>query len=100
MFPDSDIDEVDNDADDDDDADDAANDIAVAGVGGRPPRKVVVVIGGSASSRKQPCHPSPLDNDVGDIGRCGGRENDDVPPPPLGLPDPREWRRCRRQRRR
>ena len=75
LFPDSNVEDV----DDDDDADNG--DVAVGGVGGRPPRKVVVVIGGSALSRKQPCRPSPSDDDVVDVGRCGGRENDDNSPP-------------------
>ena len=49
--------------------------------GGRPPREVVVVVRGSASSRKRPHRPSLSDDNVVNIGGCGGRENDDVFPP-------------------
>jgi hypothetical protein len=75
-FPDSDVDDVDD-------------NVAVGGVGGRPPHKVIVVVGGSALSTKRPPRPLPSDDDVVDVGGCGRHENDDVSPPsafPIPIP--------------
>jgi len=64
------------------DIDDNNNDnVAVGGGGGCPPHKVVIVNWGSTSSRKQPRRPLLSDNDVVNVGGCGGRENDNVSPP-------------------